>query len=99
METGGVLIIADETGIGKGRQAAAVIQYAKNNGKIPVFFTTDAKLFSDMYYDMQDVGGSLKPLLLGSANIVDKNSKVKVKRPRTPATQRKGLPAHRALFR
>jgi len=33
------IIIADQTGIGKGRQAAAVIRHAVMQGYLPVFFT------------------------------------------------------------
>lgn len=84
MEHDGAMIIADETGIGKGRQAAAVIQYAKATGKIPVFFTKDPKLFTDMHGDVSDIGGSVNPFIFGDpakASIVDKNGKVVVRAP------------------
>jgi hypothetical protein len=79
METGGALIIGDETGIGKGRQAASLIRFAILKGKIPVFFTKDPKLFSDMWGDLRDIGTqmsepnasasdlSVRPLVLGDA--------------------------------
>lgn len=84
IENGGALIIGDQTGIGKGRQAAAVMQWAALNGKIPVFFTKDPKLFSDMFGDLKDIGGALKPLIFGDpvkASIVDNDGNVKVKAP------------------
>lgn len=50
------LIIGDQTGIGKGRQAAAVIRYALVNGLTPVFVSAGAFLFSDMYRDCRALG-------------------------------------------
>jgi len=38
-ERGQGIIVADQTGIGKGRQAAAVIRHAVKNGYLPIFFT------------------------------------------------------------
>lgn len=79
METGGALVIGDETGIGKGRQAASLIRYAVRKGKIPVFFTKDPKLFSDMWGDLKDIGTTVtgpnvsaadmtvRPLVLGDS--------------------------------
>jgi len=82
IEDGDALIIGDETGLGKGRQAAAVIRYAKVNGKIPIFFTQDPKLFSDMFRDITDIGTQIKPLILGEpskSTIVDMTGDIKVK--------------------
>lgn len=64
-ERGGALIIGDETGIGKGRQAAAMLRYALLNDMIPIFFTKDPKLFSDMWGDLSDIHTKLKPLIFG----------------------------------
>lgn len=50
------IIIADQTGVGKGRQAAAIVRYAIEQGKTPVFITQKANLFSDMYGDLKDIG-------------------------------------------
>jgi|GEM_PF-2228494 len=75
-------IIGDQTGIGKGRQAAALIDYAKRNQMIPIFFTVDPKLFSDMYGDSRDIGRTINPFLVGDpdrCNIVDRNNTVIVK--------------------
>ena len=56
INNGGATIIADQTGVGKGRQAAALIRYAKKIGKIPVFVTVDPNLFTDMWDDLADIG-------------------------------------------
>ena len=50
------IVIADQTGVGKGRQAAAVIRYARRNGLVPVFITVKPNLFTDMNDDLQDIG-------------------------------------------
>lgn len=84
IENGGALVIGDQTGIGKGRQAAAVIRYAIIQGKIPVFFTKDPKLFSDMYGDLKDINTDIKPLIFGDpekASIVDSKGSVIHKAP------------------
>lgn len=51
------IIIADQTGIGKGRQAASIVRYAhfNNQPKTPVFITEKPNLFSDIYRDMIDI--------------------------------------------
>lgn len=56
IKTGKGVIIADQTGIGKGRQAAAVIRWAVRTGRIPVFVTVKPSLFTDMYGDLHDIG-------------------------------------------
>jgi hypothetical protein len=50
------IIVADQTGIGKGRIAASIMRYAKQIGKVPVFLTIRANLFSDIYRDLNDIG-------------------------------------------
>lgn len=42
------LINSDQTGVGKGRTIASVIEYAKRIGKIPVFITQAKHLYTDM---------------------------------------------------
>ena len=65
--TGGAFIIGDQTGIGKGRQMAALIRWAVKNGKKPIFMTEKAHLFSDIYRDLVDVGsGNLRPFIFNS---------------------------------
>jgi len=50
------VIIADQTGVGKGRQAAGIIRYAMRKGKIPIFVTAKPNLFSDMYEELLSIG-------------------------------------------
>lgn len=57
-ERGQGIIVADQTGIGKGRQAAAVLRHAVKNGYLPIFFTKKPELFSDMYRDLKAIGFS-----------------------------------------
>jgi predicted nucleotidyltransferase len=67
MADGRSCIIGDQTGIGKGRQMAALIRFARNAGHKPIFFTVRAPLFSDIYRDMADIGsGNLRPLIINS---------------------------------
>ena len=55
-EGGKGFIIGDQTGIGKGRVVAAMIKYAIENGKIPIFVTQKDTLYSDMIRDLDDIG-------------------------------------------
>lgn len=77
---GNAFIIGDMTGIGKGRQAASLIRYAKKQGQVPVYFTKTAGLLSDVYRDLVDIGNpDLRPFLFGSAKeaaITDSDGKV-----------------------
>jgi len=60
-------VIADQTGIGKGRQAAAIIRWAAKRGDIPVFITKTPSLFTDMYGDLADIGTSdVNPFIVNS---------------------------------
>ncbi len=76
------IIIGDQTGIGKGRQAAALIRYGVIQGKKPIFMSQKSNLFTDMYRDLSDIGsGNLVPFIVNSAadgntKIIDKNGKV-----------------------
>lgn len=75
MKKGQALIIGDQTGVGKGRQMAALIRWAVMRGEKPVFITQKADLFSDIYRDLVDVGsGDLKPFIFNSDGaMVDAN--------------------------
>lgn len=66
IRNGESIIIGDQTGIGKGRQAAAVMRYAKRNGILPVFITEKPNLFSDLYGDGLAIGEQFRPLLIGN---------------------------------
>jgi hypothetical protein len=58
-QRGGALIVGDQTGIGKGRIAAALIKYAVTQGHIPVFITKDPGLHDAMLTeDMPDIAAS-----------------------------------------
>lgn len=50
------VVIADQTGIGKGRMAAAMIRWAKIQGKMPVFVSVKPALFTTMHEDLNDIG-------------------------------------------
>lgn len=84
MRAGKGFIIGDMTGIGKGRQGAALIRWAINQGKTPIYFTQKAKLFTDNYRDMCDIGSKgLRPFIMSSNDeapiteiVVDKNGEV-----------------------
>lgn len=61
------IVIGDQTGIGKGRIAAAMIRYAKEQGLIPVFITEKPNLFSDIYRDLKAIGsGRFKPFIVNA---------------------------------
>ena len=73
MEGGNAFIIGDMTGVGKGRQGAALIRYAvrkgKETGKSPVYFTQKPSLFSDNYRDLVDIGSpELRPFIMSSSS-------------------------------
>lgn len=50
------MIIGDQTGIGKGRQAAAIIRFGIVNGYNTIFVTENSTLFTDMYRDLRAIG-------------------------------------------
>jgi hypothetical protein len=69
------MIIGDQTGIGKGRVAAAMIRYAVMQRHKPVFLTEKANLFSDIYRDLSAIGSAhFKPFIVNT-----KESKTDIK--------------------
>lgn len=67
MNKGNGFIIGDMTGVGKGRQGAALIRYAVKKGYTPIYFTQKPALFSDNYRDLSDIGsGELSPFIIAS---------------------------------
>ena len=67
MKQGNAFIIGDQTGIGKGRQGAALIRYAVKQGSVPVYLTQDAPLLSTVYRDTVDIGSKeLRPFVIAS---------------------------------
>lgn len=91
MELGKSLIIADQTGIGKGRQAASIIRYAKILGLVPVFITVKDNLFSAMYRDLVATGSEdYVPLMLNTdCEITDQNNISIFKSPTTNSELKK----------
>lgn len=86
------MVIGDQTGIGKGRIAAAMIRYAVNQGVKPVFLTEKANLFSDIYRDLLAIGsGRLKPLIINNreskTDIKDEDGEVVYQAPSVPEQQ------------
>lgn len=74
------VIIGDQTGIGKGRQAAAMIRYGLLAGYLPIFFTDRYTLFSDIYRDCKALGiKDARPLVVNAGvSVVDFDSVVEV---------------------
>lgn len=61
------IIVGHQTGVGKGRIAAALMGYALRNGSIPVFFTKSDNLFGDMFSrDCPDVGCDARPFIMNA---------------------------------
>lgn len=87
------MIIGDQTGIGKGRVAAAMIRYAVNQDVKPVFLTEKANLFSDIYRDLSAIGsGHLKPFIVNGreskTDIKDEDGEVIYQAPAAPEQER-----------
>ena len=80
------VIIGDQTGIGKGRQAAAMIRYGLLSGYLPIFFTERYTLFSDLYRDNKALGiKDARPLVVNSsASVVDFDHIIEEKENETP---------------
>ncbi len=75
------LIVGDQTGIGKGRVAAAMIRYGCKNGMKPIFISEKPNLFTDIYRDLIDIySRDLKPFIVNSrdarTNIKDKKGNI-----------------------
>lgn len=92
MKNGEGMVIGDQTGVGKGRQMAALIRWAVRQGKKPIFVTKDADLFSDIYRDLVDIGsGELRPFIFNAdVTITDANGRV-VHKSLPSTTQKKVL--------
>jgi hypothetical protein len=67
------MILADQTGLGKGRVLAALMLAAVRAGKKVVFVTEKANLFSDIFRDLMDVEAAE---LLGSPFLLNSGSRV-----------------------
>jgi hypothetical protein len=56
IEAGKAFINGYQTGIGKGRICAAIMRYAKQEGKAAIFVTQNPSLYADMIRDTRDIG-------------------------------------------
>jgi len=86
------MIVGDQTGIGKGRVAAALIRYGVMQGYTPLFLTEKPNLFSDLYRDLLAIGSPhLRPLIVNSkediSSVKDEDGKVVYTAPE-PARQK-----------
>lgn len=97
------MIIGDQTGIGKGRVAAAMIRYAAMQGVKPVFLTEKSNLFSDIYRDLAAIGsGHLHPLIVNAreskTDIKDEDGNVMYQAPHNAEQnsifESRSIPAH-----
>ncbi|MCU4176462.1 strawberry notch-like NTP hydrolase domain-containing protein [Carboxylicivirga sp. N1Y90] len=75
------IIVGDQTGIGKGRTAAALIRYGVKSGLQPIFLSEKPNLFTDLYRDLSDIGSSaLVPFIVNTkeskTNIKDKSGEI-----------------------
>lgn len=72
------MILADQTGLGKGRVLASLMLAAARAGKTVVFITEKANLFSDIFRDLMDidaVDALGKPFLMNSdSKVIDVTS-------------------------
>lgn len=67
-------ILGDDTGIGKGRQLAALAVWAEKRGQPIVFITDRANLFSDLARDLKDIEewGRFNPFVMNAdGQIID----------------------------
>jgi hypothetical protein len=87
------IIVGDQTGIGKGRTAAALIRYGVKQGVQPVFLSEKPNLFTDLYRDLCDIGSSaLVPFIVNSreskTHIKDKSGEIIYTAPEKPTQDR-----------
>jgi hypothetical protein len=87
------IIVGDQTGIGKGRTAAALIRYGVKQSFQPIFLSEKPNLFTDLYRDLSDIGSSkLVPFIVNSkeskTNIKNKNGDVIYTAPEKPTQER-----------
>ena len=67
IKRGQAVIIADQTGVGKGRQAAAIQRYALRHHLVPVFITYKPNLFTDMYDELKKIGETgIRPFIVNN---------------------------------
>jgi hypothetical protein len=69
------LILADQTGIGKGRTVASIIRWAVLQGKVAIFITQKETLFVDMVRDLRAIGFDKHPIFVVNTNVVKVDGK------------------------
>ncbi len=87
------IIVGDQTGIGKGRTAAALIRYGVKSGLQPIFLSEKPNLFTDLYRDLTDIGSpGLVPFIVNTkeskTNIKDKSGEIVYTAPEKPSQER-----------
>lgn len=87
------MIIGDQTGVGKGRQMAALVRWSILQGQNPVFMTEKANLFDDLVRDIRDINSLdlIKPLVLnGDVKVTDDKGRTIVESA-SPATIKEAM--------
>ncbi|HQE69560.1 MAG TPA: strawberry notch C-terminal domain-containing protein, partial [Atopobiaceae bacterium] len=66
IDEGTGMIVGSMTGAGKGRVMGSVMDYHRKQGRVPIFLTAQAKLFTDIWRDLTATGAAddFKPLVL-----------------------------------
>ena len=92
IKKGGQCIIGDMTGVGKGRQGAALVRWALRHNKKCLYVTKNASLFSDAYRDLADIGsGEIRPMAIGDAKegvIIDADGRKVITNPSSAALKK-----------
>ena len=93
MDAGRAFTNSDFTGFGKGRFCAAMLRYAKLEGKVPVFLTLKPELFTDIFRDLKDIDSDhlfTKPFIFNEAvSVMRFGSASDVLHPATSSSARK----------
>jgi len=82
-------VLADATGLGKGRELAAAALYCKKAGKRLIFLTLNTDLFVDFYRDVADIGAMEqlgKPFIVNN-DIILRNPETNVEFARSPKAE------------
>jgi hypothetical protein len=73
MMRGSAVILADDTGMGKGRTIAGHMAWAERRGINVIFMTDRASLFSDIFRDLDDINesGRFRPLIVNRDVVIE----------------------------
>jgi hypothetical protein len=69
LSKGEAFIIGDQTGIGKGRFVAGVLEYARQRELIPIFVTEKPDLYTDIFRDLSDIKAKEFNPLITNVNV------------------------------